>query len=120
MSEQVLGGHFIDDAQDREVTIPAKSGRYPALTIRFRPAMPEENLRLLRMRDPDGNGFPKFAVEIIDKYLLSWSAKDKDGKDVPKTPATIARMNADLQLALIDIIMGYVNGPEDVAAQKNS
>lgn len=93
-------------------------GRYPAVQIKFRPALDEERCTVQSARDLGGKEISQRRVKLILAHVLSWNLKGRDG-DVYEIKAEIVRrLPPGLIEALNDLVLGY-SPDEEIADAKN-
>ena len=109
---------FIEDGYSREVTIPEAPGLYPALSVRYRPALAAERYDYLRAQDVNGREQAARVARLLKRHLESWDARRRDGTAVEVSEEALARLQPQLLARLLDIVLGYA-AAEETADAKN-
>lgn len=116
---------LIDDGYTLDATTKP-IGRWPAVTIKYRPAMPARVRQYLNARAKAGDdvqadlkAISSLLVDQIGFGKGGWDILTPDGQPAPVNHASVARLPDPVLRQLIDIVTGY--GPEEAAAdEKNS
>lgn len=104
---------FIGDGYTLSFTVKSRP-TVPALTIKYRPALPE---RLYQWRADgqaakDAKGKLANDIKLLTDQIVSWDA------GVPIEPGTLAKMWPWLVAELLDVVAGYTI-EEQASAEKN-
>lgn len=106
-------GLLISDGFVMEDTIAAR-GRIPALTFRYRPALPEQVYEYQRANQGvSGKQQVKVISDFLLAHLVSWDVCEKEGETVPISADTLRRVPALILLQIVNIVAGYASGEGD-------
>lgn len=97
---------FIDDGYTEAGLIQAEPGRHGELRFEFRPACGEPRSKLVAAV---GNQieFDKLAVELLPKFLSSWSLKDSSGQSVPINRESLWKVRPNLRAKIVDVVFDF-------------
>jgi hypothetical protein len=98
---------FINDGYVATATVPAR-GPYGSLTLRYRPAMPEDVYEYLS-QPRVGKKALQVNVNLLMKHLVSWDVADNndDSKTMPVTPENLKRMPPSYIDEMVAIVTSY-------------
>jgi hypothetical protein len=104
---------LINDGFTWEDTVPAR-GRFPSVTFRYRPALPEDVFDYLHAPKPTGKDVLRVAARLLAKHLVSWDVTDDKGDAVPVSEDVLRRVPHPVLVKMVDVVTGY--GPDAEAA----
>lgn len=100
---------LIEDGYSVETTIARVPGLYPAVRVRFRPALAEERDEWLLkgQRDFAGRDRTARAADIVARHLEQWDVRTRAGGEVRPDAATVRKLHPSLLQKLLDLVLGY-------------
>jgi hypothetical protein len=107
---------LIADGYTLEKTIPAK-GRLPAVTFRYRPALPDAVHEFRYQFNSAKSGSARAAAEVtlLAAQLVSWDVVDNLHAMVPINPDTLKRVPQSVRDLMVDaVVYGIEEAEEDV------
>lgn len=107
-----MSAKLILDGYTLDATIPAK-GPWPAVSIRYRPALYEEVMEYLAQvgRAP-GKAQGKIAFAFLKEHLVGWDIQNAAGNAAEVSVENIARLPQPYVQAMIDQVIGYGEAQE--------
>lgn len=104
---------LIDDGCTLDGQVPAQGG-VPAVSFRYRPALPEAVYEYTRAQKANGRQELKAVVDLLSAHVISWDVVDAKGDHMPVTADTLRRVPHRVQQRMVDLVTGY--GPEQMGA----
>ena len=108
---------LIRDGYTFEGDVPAQ-GPWPAIHVRYRPAMPEEVSDYLIADRRTGKAKLDATVKLLAKHVLGWDITD-DGHATKPDADTLRRLPYPILEDLVNLVCGYT-GTQQEADEKNS
>jgi hypothetical protein len=91
----------------------APRGPWPALTARFRPALPAACYEFLEASRPGAAARHSAAVKLLTAQLVSWDVTDDKGEVLAVTPANLRKLPMSYMEELINQVTGYGDAEAD-------
>jgi hypothetical protein len=95
---------YLDDGYTLKGNIEAEAGVHGPLNFEYRPPL---SIQIDQLIDADAKGREAYATVAMDlaaKQITKWDKTDREGKSVPCNRTTVARLNRDLFIKLVDAI----------------
>lgn len=108
-----MPAQLIFDGYTWDHVIPARRG-WPAVTFRYRPALPEAVYDYLAAPSLTGKQRLDAAVKLLAAHVVSWDLTDAKGESTPVTPENLRRVPYPVIQGFLDAVTSY--GPEQQAA----